>query len=324
MNKDELRSRIKVWDVLNRFFRAEIPSRCGLYASPLREDENKSFSIFAGGDVCKDHGTGESWDIFGLLTGPGGKSFSEAVRMLEEWTGEHLIVSGGEYRKPLPEQPDTPEGYHELKEECLERAEDWMSRPSVLMDLCLRKRWNPEHMNKLVDMGVVGLSKNGAAWIMNRGIKKRGDAFISHEDRWICGKGRQNLFLEQLSKPSVPLVFLFEGESDSLTALFSGVTKGGKSCVLGIPGASIRPLVSVMKPLVYGKLVVMVGDNDKAGHRFHEGMGEHLRKMGVMAKHIDWSGIGYNDVSDMYVGEGAGPVRDFLLDSSKWLNLKNE
>ena len=179
-------------------------------------------------------------------------------------------------------------------------------------------------MDRLVELGITGLSKSGAAWIMPRGIKKRGDAFISHEDRWICGKGRQNLFLEQLFNPKTNLVFLFEGESDSITALFSGVTRKGKSSVLGVPGASIRPLVSVLKPLVYGKLVVLVGDNDKAGHKFHEGMGGHLLKMGVMARYIDWSGVEYNDVSDMFIGEGAGPVKEFLLDSSRWLNLKKE
>ncbi len=66
-----------------------------LMCSPFRDDNSPSFSVkdTFGDGICHDFGTGEYWDIFGLIEGfSGEKDFKKVIgiarNILKEWYGE--------------------------------------------------------------------------------------------------------------------------------------------------------------------------------------------------------------------------------------------
>lgn len=316
---NEIKERVFVWDAIRRWYKVEVPDRCGLYPCPWRDDANPSFSIFAGGTMWKDQASGESSDVIGLLTRDG-KTFPQAISILSEWIGLKQIhyERREKAKRELAALPPTPVEYNKLAKLCRKDVSGWQDRPNVLKSLCARKRWDEKLMEALIQRGCVGLHGDKVAWIFQRGIKTRGSAFVSREDRWLCGKSNSSVYLDLIFNAKSSVVFLCEGESDSISVLFSGACKGGKCSVLGVAGGTVKPHPDLLKPMLYGKLVVLIGDNDKAGRGFIKRMTQHLLLMGIMAKHLNWSGLSYNDVSDFYASEGAGAVRDWVLNSSQW------
>lgn len=316
----ELKERIKIWHVLNRFFKAEFPDRDGVYHSPFRDDANRSFSIFLDGTLCKDHSTGESLDVIKILMVYGGKSFGQAVSILSDWAGlHHIKLERRKERERVERALDPiPDNYKKLCKEVRANAEKWKETNNVLKKLSLRKRWPFSAVDALIARGCVGLTSSGElCWISERGIALRASSSSQKGTRWLCGKSQSNLFLDFLFSAKSQVCYLCEGQTDSVSILFSGVCKGGKYSVLGIPGAQVKPNIELLKPLK-GKLVVLVGDNDKAGRQFLKNMTSRLGSLGIEARHFCWEGLNYNDIGDLSVAEGPKAVHDLLSNSSRW------
>ena len=76
---DEIKSRIKIWDVIHHFG-IDCPEKCIAIKSPLRSDNNPSFSIFANGEAAKDHSTGEGYDVISLYRAFTSCNLHEAIK----------------------------------------------------------------------------------------------------------------------------------------------------------------------------------------------------------------------------------------------------
>lgn len=319
-----IKERVKIWDIANRFFSAEMPERDGLYRSPFREDSHRSFSVFAQGERAKDHGTGESYDVIDMLTKEGGKSFREAMGILgdmacvpDDWTPPKKKVA--KKRRIAPPSDDCR---NELEASANWGKELWGRGKTILHQLSDRKRWDRSYVEKLISVGVVGMSPEGRIhWLFPRGVKVRSAANTSRRDFWLHGKSKENLFLEQLFNKNCGIVYLCEGETDAIAILLSGICKSGFSSVLGIPGAGVIPHDDLINYYLRNKMVIVVGDNDKAGRSFERRLYEKLASMDIECRLMSWSGSRCNDLSDFYVSHGPDDLAIMLKDQNLWETL---
>lgn len=98
MELEEAKRLVSVADVWRRLRPETAPAKeIGAFRSPIREERNPSFSIFAGGQEWKDHGTGESGDQVDLIEVFTGCTTSEAIGSLIEIAGGDP-EAGGDWR----------------------------------------------------------------------------------------------------------------------------------------------------------------------------------------------------------------------------------
>ena len=291
---EQIKSRLKIWDALQRMG-CDVKTRCGAIKSPFRDDRSPSFSIFADGERCKDHSTGESWDVISLVEAYRGVDSKEAIEICAGWAGvaeEDTSTYGRSMHIPQPPKSKANNNKGDAK------APDWKASfpPPTGQSLCnLRKQaqielsarnlplyifaklkgLTNETMIKAINIGLIGSHKKSATESMitwhflgvngETGIKVRTTPQSSRKTFWLHGKASNFLFGDVLfnrksfsDENRLPL-FVVEGESDVLAMLQLGFP------AVGITGAATIPDPILTHRIFSHRQVTLLFDNDDAG-----------------------------------------------------------
>lgn len=325
---DRIKEAVKIWDVMNHFGH-EANEVCRAIKSPLREERSPSFSIFADGDMAKDHGTGESFDCILLYEALANCNRHEAIVGCGKLAGltpreapPELHVPAPPRSKPLKtEKAKKPvEGfrsalppYDDAIRHTIQNAayDDLRGKRGILTNFCAIKGIKPHFMEEMVRQGLVGvltghgLRTPAIAWqffnpIYGHGCKLRLSAESSHSTMWWEGKGQEHFFGEQIMLPrkSDSKMIVTEGESDTLTLLSMGVD------AVGVPGASIIPCYKVTHLILAYRRIATVYDQDPAGIKAAKKIQQHL------AKHASGSQIFYGIMDKIPDGMDIGDCYD--------------
>jgi 5S rRNA maturation endonuclease (ribonuclease M5) len=318
----DIKERVKIWDVCNEFSRPTAPV-CKAIKSPFRDEKSASFSIFADGDMAKDHATGESYDIIllfqeftgcnthdaiigcGAIAGMSGGELPSELSVpppprstFQRDTSEHE-ASKPSLRDRLGEfTPEVMKGMQELAAANLKQGE------GILSEFCDRKKISNDFMMKMVEQGLVGVLDHQAlrspaiGWMFDNphfgtACKLRLTAESSRITIWWKGKAQEHLFGEQL--PSKGKAILTEGESDALVLLQLGLP------ALGVIGAGVTPDHRVLHYSLSYKDVAVWYDADDAGRKAQAKVKAHIQEHASGVK--IFAGIGDKVPNGMDIGE---------------------
>jgi DNA primase len=289
----EIKSRIKIWDVL-RHFGHDVSERCKAVKSPLREEKHPSFSIFADGTMAKDHASGDSYDVILLYMAMAGCSKHEAIVGCGKLAG----LSAGELPPEMSVPPPPPSmnigrskgkaerrtlrdalpAYdtmirHEMEGWALQDLRD---RNGILHQFCRSKNLSIVDIEVLVRTGIIGVLRHPAlrepaiAWMFDNphfgpACKLRLTADSSRMTLWWKGKSAEHLFCEQIIHKSTEgddgKMMVTEGESDCIVLRCLGIP------AVGVTGAGVVPDPRVIHWALSNRKVGVWYDNDEAGRK---------------------------------------------------------
>ncbi len=268
--------------------------------SPFREDRKPSFSVFDNGQKWKDHGTGESGDVFSFIQRSRDCSFREALRIVLDRVGGVSI--GNRRFKKLKKGKTSPDSVNsKTKRESFdeldgELAISWKEGIRFLQDskskceeIDIWRKWPLGTTSSLCYDGLISFPNlNG-----NRGIAFPVDA--KKDSEWILigihflNQNSGDWFFYPNSqygeKKTTPLPFILgygflnssklliitEGQWDCISfAAWSGWLDSETSWPEGIVCVGIRGAHNWRKLIEYHKWpktasIVLIPDNDAAG-----------------------------------------------------------
>lgn len=308
---DEIKSRIKIWDVIHHFGH-DCPEKCIAIKSPLRGDNNPSFSIFANGEAAKDHSTGEGFDVISLYRAFASCNLHDAIKGCGSIAGLSAAEIPDAISVPMPPKsklakphPEDPVGARHrkasLREELGELTDEVREQmklfahvqmttgEGILPDFCKHKNIEPDFMTVLIDRGVVGvlahprLKHPVIAWLFynsffGHGCKLRFQHDSSRMTMWWVGSSQQHFFGEQLIERMQPH---FANEQDDSII----VTEGESDALimlqhgipaLGVVGASVLPDHRIVNYFLAYRKVGVWYDPDKAGKEATKNIQDHI------------------------------------------------
>lgn len=283
---NEIKSRISVWELLKKLGHDVTPTRRA-FKSPLREDKNPSFSVYADGRRWKDFGTGEGGTIIDLLKVATGCSTKDAIKELAIMAGVQTEDMDGSplSRIPKPNRKVVTKIEPLLSIEKLRslrvNLKHFLRNPSSSAMQSLD--WIPgDRLQEILKKGWLGADFRGdLAYLMRRGYKVRTSPRSSRGDRWRMGKACQNMFVsfldDDITNPDKDKLILCEGESDTIAATLQW---GDKYKVAGCLSATIMPPDEILYPLIRGvRQVTVIFDGDQAGRIGAARVVDHVKKM---------------------------------------------
>ena len=301
----DIKESLHVWTVLARFGH-QVPEKCGVIKSPLRDDNSPSFSISQEGKLAYDFSTGDSWDVISLYQYLDSCSLHEAIVGCGKMAG--LQAGDAPVGLYVPPAPSSKVAKTKPKEE----TKNWKDELPILTDALLVKMrmaavsavsngyssdlsrfakvkgFSKKTMLRAINLGMVGILENFGhskksvmVWIFrdwegNIGAKFRFDPLSSRETIWWQGGAKDFLFgdiatckseLEDFKRPPI---FLTEGESDALTVVQYGYP------VLGIVGANAVPTTPKLHAYLSHRAVGIIYDSDHAGIESSSKLANHI------------------------------------------------
>ena len=310
---EEIKSLIKIWDVLQHFGH-DCPEVCKVINSPLRDESNPSFSIFADGTMANDFGSSDSWDVISLYATLSGCSLHEAIVGCGKLAGLQGGVVPPSLSVPPPPRSKLPtppkakkEGFRErlgpLTDELIQQMKD-CARAAIVNDevceltkLLKAKGIDTKFALTLVEAGVIGLlshpslSKPAIAWIFDnahfgKACKLRFSAESSRETIWWQGKSAEHFFGEQLvgmpiDSANIKPMVVTEGETDALTLLQHDI-----NCI-GVCGASVIPDPRIIHYFLSCTNCAVVLDADDAGRKSTEKLQDAIMQGGTSTRVLE-------------------------------------
>ena len=256
----DIQSRLTILDIW-RQASPDAPTRCGVFKSPLRSERTESFSIFNGGRMFKDHGTGESGDLIDFCCLLWNCNKKEAVRKLGQGImGQPIkILPVAGKRKSVDQKQ-----LEAMKRGCL--ASFTLKQDSVLTQFLTAKSIPfkvAEYLNK---EGSLGMYRGAPAYIYKSGIKVRHKPDSSRSTRWVIGSDGGYPWRYDSLTPRIKTVLLTEGESDSMVSMSSLQSLDTRTVrVLAAPSASWRPEPEILSAITKDRRLIVAVDNDDAG-----------------------------------------------------------
>lgn len=238
-----------------------------VHHSPFRDDSNKSFSIYDGGHRWKDHATDDGGTVIDF--------YMRHAQLPDSDEGLRSAIDGllalldlkpadpGAYqplRKPRSKNPHrqqkladrspAPKSEHQLpypefRRQALRKFQEEVDTNSrffsELNEFTNRKGLDHRVVYQQYLAGLLGSWSGKLVYLYENGAKRRGSWDTSHNDHWVYGQARGNLWRsELLERPEITSVYLSEGETDCLHIIGTRWDLPN-TAECGIPGASWTP-----------------------------------------------------------------------------------
>lgn len=312
-----IKEQVSIPELLRKYGH-QVSDRDQLIKSPIRDDSQASFSIFAQGRKWKDHATADHGDVIDLFAALEECGLPEAIRRL---CGQLGIALDGEIklakglaapRGPAlrrsqegagPERWEPDEDFEQQKDLAkgglysllLASAEDAINHNHhlALQLLCDTKGFEAHELLSLIskrgmNIGAApgqatrnGHNKGVLFYYMPHGVKMRTNATNSRGDRWLHGRAKDNLFRPVLYAEDMNHVIFVEGETDAISvAMAYHRNRKPIPLILGIPGARITPSNECLYEHLRHKpkSIVVCFDNDETGEDAANKFSDHLRQ----------------------------------------------
>lgn len=300
----EAKLRLRISDLWRRLNLPGEPKRS--CKSPFRDERRPSFSIYLkmDGDHWKDHGTGESGDVFDFYERATGLSKEDARKELFQIAGVTPtpdVRTLKHHRREPPSVVATPP--KNVRDNVLDNK---IIHDAELLRFLGKKGIQVSVFDRMVKDGYIEIESNRLVFVYNTGRKMRCSWEDSHLNRWVSGSAENALWrYHELANPRADTVFMTEGETDLMRAL-SVYDFPDNVALVAIPAASWVPSVNMAHMIAHGRRVILAFDNDAAGLKCTGNCYMAMREHGKVetfpwstVRQEDWSYDTGKDLSDM-------------------------
>jgi hypothetical protein len=222
-----------------------------------------------------DRAAGRGGNFIDLLMANRNLNFADAVAEIERCLGTGFrrddVGSASKPERTICTRSSEKSSYQrvpfELSTQDIERMAGAAHRLACCSALIAqfaeaRPEWTPDAIREAALDGDLGYENGKLIFGYRYGMKARwedenGERVI----RWLCGNAGGECWRQSLLIRSIRLVYICEGESDTLTGISLGLEQSGDALVVGLPSAS-----AYLEPGPFvGKDIVLIVDPDQAG-----------------------------------------------------------